>query len=113
MRTSCLSQGTVVIQRSVVTSVGRKSKNWVYVYIQLIGFAVQKRPRWLSGKESACKAGDTGPIPGSERSPGQGNGSPVQDSYLGKSHGQRSLSGVNPWRLRKSRLQLSGKAITK
>ena len=29
---------------------------------------------WLSGKESACKAGDSGSIPGSERSPGEGNG---------------------------------------
>ena len=25
------------------------------------------------GKESACKAGDPGSIPGSERSPGEGN----------------------------------------
>ena len=30
-------------------------------------------PRWLSGKESACNAGDVGLIPGSERSPGEGN----------------------------------------
>ena len=40
-------------------------------------------PRWLSGKESACQAGDTGSIPGSERSPGQGNGNPLQYSCLG------------------------------
>ena len=31
-------------------------------------------PRWLSGKESACNAGDVGLIPGSGRSPGEGNG---------------------------------------
>ena len=29
-------------------------------------------PWWLSSKESVCNAGDTGSIPGSERSPGEG-----------------------------------------
>ena len=29
------------------------------------------------GKESACKAGDLGSIPGSGRSPGEGNGNPL------------------------------------
>ena len=28
--------------------------------------------------ESACKAGDPGSIPGSGRSPGEGNGNPLQ-----------------------------------
>ena len=39
-------------------------------------------PWWLSSKESTCKAGDTGSIPGSGRSPGEGNGNPFQYSYL-------------------------------
>ena len=30
-------------------------------------------PRWLHGKESTCQAGDVGLIPGSGRSPGEGN----------------------------------------
>ena len=30
------------------------------------------------GKESACNTGDPGLIPGSERSPGEGNGYPLQ-----------------------------------
>ena len=34
------------------------------------------------GKESACNAGDLGSIPGSERSPGEGNGNPHQSSCL-------------------------------
>ena len=38
---------------------------------------------WLSGKESACKAGDLGSTPGSGRSPGERNGYPLQYSYLG------------------------------
>ena len=31
----------------------------------------------LHGKESACSAGDVGSIPGSGRSPGEGNGNPL------------------------------------
>ena len=38
---------------------------------------------WLSGKESACNAEDVGLIPGSGRSPGEGNGHPLQYSCLG------------------------------
>ena len=38
---------------------------------------------WLSGRESACQAGDMNSIPGSERSPGEGNGNPLQNSFLG------------------------------
>ena len=40
-------------------------------------------PWWLSGKESACNAGDLGSIPGSGRSPGGGHGNPLQYSCLG------------------------------
>ena len=42
-------------------------------------------PHWLSGRESACNtgaAGNTGSIPGSESSPGEGHGNPLQDSCL-------------------------------
>ena len=34
------------------------------------------------GKVSACNAGDLGSIPGSGRSPGEGNGNPLQHSCL-------------------------------
>ena len=34
------------------------------------------------GKESTCNAGDLGLIPGLGRSPGEGNGSPLQYSCL-------------------------------
>ena len=33
-------------------------------------------------KESACNAGDPGSIPESEKSPGEGNGNPLQHSCL-------------------------------
>ena len=42
-------------------------------------------PWWLSSKESACNAGDTGDArsnPGSERSSGEGNSNPLQHSCL-------------------------------
>ena len=39
-------------------------------------------PWWLSGKESACNAGDLGLIPGLGRSPGEGNGYPLRYSGL-------------------------------
>ena len=39
-------------------------------------------PWWLDGKELACSAGDQGSIPGSGRSPGEGNGNPLQYSCL-------------------------------
>ena len=35
------------------------------------------------GKESACQAGDVGSIPGSGRSPGEGNDNLLQYSCLG------------------------------
>ena len=38
--------------------------------------------RWPRGKESACNVGDPGSIPGSGRSPAEGNGNPLQYSYL-------------------------------
>ena len=39
-------------------------------------------PSSSDGKESACSAGDLGLIPGSGRSPGGGNGNPLQYSCL-------------------------------
>ena len=43
-------------------------------------------PRWLRGNESTCNAGDTGDVGsilGLGRSPGEGNGNPLQYSCLG------------------------------
>ena len=49
------------------------------------------------GKESARNAGDPDLIPGLGRSPGEGNGNPLQLSLPVKSHGQRGLVGCGPW----------------
>ena len=35
-------------------------------------------PHGSVSKDSACSAGDLGSIPGSGRSPGEGNGNPIQ-----------------------------------
>ena len=43
---------------------------------------MERLPRWLSGKESACNAGVAGLIPGSGRFPGGGHGNPLQHSCL-------------------------------
>ena len=42
----------------------------------------QDFPGGSDGKESACNAGDLGLIPGSGRSPEEGNGNPLQYSRL-------------------------------
>ena len=49
---------------------------YIYRYIYL-GF-----PGGSDGKASAYNVGDPGSIPGSRRSPGEGNGSPLQGSCL-------------------------------
>ena len=45
-------------------------------------------PGGSDSKESACSAGDLRLIPVSGRSPGEGNGYPLQYCYLGEFHGQ-------------------------
>ena len=54
-------------------------------------------PGGSDGKASVYKAGDLGSSPGLGRSPGEGNGNPLQHYCLEKSHGQRSLAGCSLW----------------
>ena len=63
-------------------------------------YSLSPLPWWLSGKESAGNAGDTGDmgsIPGLGSSPGRGHGNPLQYSCLENPHGQRCLVGYSPW----------------
>ena len=55
--------------------------------------------QWLSKNRPARvgDGGDSSSTPGSARSPGAGDGSPLQNSCLGKSHGRRSLMDCSPW----------------
>ena len=64
----------------------------------------EQLPWWLSGKESACKAGNMGSIPGSGRSPGEGDGNPLPYSCLGDSVDRGAHRG--PWS-KKSQTQLT------
>ena len=43
---------------------------------------ISRLPWWLRGKASACNTGDLGLIPGSGRSPEEGNGNPLRYSCL-------------------------------
>ena len=53
-------------------------------------------PGGSDSKESACKVGDLGSLPGVGRSPGGGHGDPLRYSCLENPHGQRSLVGYSP-----------------
>ena len=59
-------------------------------------------PGGSDGKASTCNAGDQGSISGLGRSPGEGNGNPLEYSCLENPHGQRSLVGYNPWGCKES-----------
>ena len=73
-------------QRSTQLTYGKRStKERYYCHLFL-----------LHVKNPLTNAGDVGSITGS-RSSGEGNGSPLQYSCLGKSHEQRRLAGYNSW----------------
>ena len=55
-------------------------------------------------KESACNTGDLGSIPESGRSPGKGNGNPLQQSCLENPIDR----GDSPWTKEPGRLQTMG-----
>ena len=57
---------------------------WIYVNenIYWLYICYQGFPGGSDSKESACNVGDLGLIPGSGRSPGEGNGNPLQYSCL-------------------------------
>ena len=60
----------------------------VCVYLYYLRFIMGKYeidygfPGGSDSKESTCNIGDQGSIPGPERSPGEGNGNPLQYSCL-------------------------------
>ena len=60
--------------------------------------SVMDFPGSSAGEESACNAGDPGTIPGSERSPGEGIGYPLQysclDNSMDRGAGQATVHGV-------------------
>ena len=64
----------------------------------------------LDGKESACNEEDTGLIPRSGRSPGEGKGNPVQYSCLGSPMDRGTWTGLG-WRSIPANIRQRGKCI--
>ena len=67
-------------------------------------------PRWLSGKGSACNAGDAGSVSGLGRSSGEGNGNPLLAWEIPWTE---EPGGLQPMGLQKNWLGLSDYTITK
>ena len=72
----------------LLESMGRKETRQQLNWTELI--VVCGLLWWLSGKESACNAGDLGSIPGLGRYPGGEHGTPLQYFCLEYPHGQRN-----------------------
>ena len=61
-----------------------------------------RRPRWLRGEEPACNVGDMGLIPGLGWFPGEGNGNPLQYSYLENPMDRGTWQATySPWGLKR------------
>ena len=79
---------------------------FIYIYANIWGF-----PGGSEVKVSACNAGDLGSIPGSGKSPEEGNGNPLQYSCL-----ENPMDGGAWWatvhRIAKSRTRLSNFTFT-
>ena len=80
--------------------------NVIMLKFNNILFGIQKNFKIPGDSESAYNAGDPGLIPGSGRSPGEGNGNPLQYSCLENST-ERGAWGAIVHRAAKSQIQLS------
>ena len=70
------------MKMSEIMSGRAQSQAWVCALHIGACIVVIRLPQWLDGKKSSCNAGDVGSIPGTGRSPGGGNGNPLQYSCL-------------------------------
>ena len=105
----------VAQSRTRLKQLSSRSSSSVYVSMLLSPFVPPSPflgfPGGPAGKESTCNEGDMGSIPGVGRSPGEGNGNPLQYSYL-----EDPMDGGAWWAavhgVAKSRTQLSTHAHT-
>ena len=74
--------------------------------VQMSPFSTSDFPGGSDVKASVCNAGDLGSIPGLGRSPGEGNGNPLQYSCL-ENPMDRGASWATVQRVAKSRTHLS------
>ena len=96
----------MVVREKTYREAGKAA--WKISYLRLMRWGF---PGGSEVKASACNAGDSGSIPGSGRSPGEGNGTPLQYSCL------ENPMDVGAWwatvhRVAKSRTRLSDFTIT-
>ena len=77
------------MQETLVQFLGQEDRDRLPTPV-FLGF-----PSGSDSKEFTCNAGDPGLIPGSGRSPGEGNGNPVQYSCLENPHEQGCLAGYS------------------
>ena len=85
-----------------------ESKRLFYTSVSLLLFRIQGYGCFPGGSEdkaSACNAGDPGSIPGLGRSPGEGNGNPLQCSCL-ENTGDRGAWWASVYGVAQSRTQL-------
>ena len=75
---------------------------FLFVFTRLSGL-----PGSLDGKQSTCNAGDLGLIPGSGRSPGEGNDNPLQYFCLGNTMDKRTPGRLQPMELQRIRHDLA------
>ena len=62
---------------------GIRTKVSIYVYVYYLIICIILATLVSVVKNSPASTGDMGSVPSSERSPGEGNGNPLQDSCLG------------------------------
>ena len=72
-----MDEGSSHSNRCIVVCFRASPLHLRQLYLRDMGF-----PGGSDGKESACNAGDPCSIPGLGRSPGEGNGNPLQYSCL-------------------------------
>ena len=77
------------------SSMGREYQSWRTKVLK--AYCVINFPGGSGGKASAYNAGDLGSIPGSGRSPGEGNGNPLQYSCLENPMDGGTWLGYSPW----------------
>ena len=63
---------SVLLESTYIFDFSTSHDNYLHVSIS------KGLPCGSEGKASACSVGDLGSIPGSKRSPGEGNGNPLQ-----------------------------------
>ena len=75
----------------------RVGHDWSNLAAAAAAYCTSGFPSGSDGKASVCNAGDPGSIPGLGRSPGEGNGSPLQYSCLENPMDRGALVGYRPW----------------